>query len=51
MLRFAPHWANAHPPHASRKWLLAKSNYTKCNLIKYMKMNIKQGKMNTAETK
>ncbi|MDW8302978.1 MAG: hypothetical protein RML38_10995 [Bacteroidia bacterium] len=19
VLRFAPHWANAHPPHASRK--------------------------------
>ncbi|MCS7028316.1 MAG: hypothetical protein NZ519_06065 [Bacteroidia bacterium] len=27
VLRFAPHWANAHPPHASRK------NFSLCHLF------------------
>ncbi|MCS7078400.1 MAG: hypothetical protein NZ455_16935, partial [Bacteroidia bacterium] len=47
VLRFAPHWANAHPSHASRKGSL--KNPFLCNLCKvlackYLYFKLKQGK-------
>ncbi|MCS7028483.1 MAG: hypothetical protein NZ519_06910 [Bacteroidia bacterium] len=47
VLRFAPHWANAHPPHASRKRSLKKSFLcVLCKVLacKYLYFNLKQGK-------
>ncbi|MDW8348494.1 MAG: hypothetical protein RML94_16135, partial [Bacteroidia bacterium] len=46
-LRFAPHWAYAHPPHASRKESLKKSflcNLCKVLACKCLYFKLKQGK-------
>ncbi|MDW8302187.1 MAG: hypothetical protein RML38_06955, partial [Bacteroidia bacterium] len=46
VLRFAPHWANAHPPHASRKKSL-KPSFLRvlCKVLacKYLYFKLKQG--------
>ncbi|MCS7029334.1 MAG: hypothetical protein NZ519_11280, partial [Bacteroidia bacterium] len=52
VLRFAPHWANAHPPHASRKRSLKPSFLCvlyKILACKYLYFKLKQGKDITAQ--
>ncbi|MDW8302239.1 MAG: hypothetical protein RML38_07215, partial [Bacteroidia bacterium] len=47
VLRFAPHWANAHPPHASRSGSLKKPFLCfLCQVLacKYLCFKLKQGK-------
>ncbi|MCS7027140.1 MAG: hypothetical protein NZ519_00090 [Bacteroidia bacterium] len=47
VLRFAPHWANAHPPHASRKESLKQPFFCfLCKVLacKYLYFKLKQGK-------
>ncbi|MCS7075594.1 MAG: hypothetical protein NZ455_02735 [Bacteroidia bacterium] len=51
VLRFALHWANAHPPHASRKESLKNPflcNSCKVLACKYLYFKLKQGKDITA---
>ncbi|MCS7027659.1 MAG: hypothetical protein NZ519_02740 [Bacteroidia bacterium] len=52
VLRFAPHWANAHPSHASRKGSLKKPFLCiLCKVLacKYLYFKLKQGKDITAQ--
>ncbi|MCS7029832.1 MAG: hypothetical protein NZ519_13825, partial [Bacteroidia bacterium] len=46
VLRFAPHRANARPPHASRKLLPNPIQLYKIQSCNYLKINLKQGKIN-----